>query len=244
MLVERTMTAESPDQVREKHLRDMGPELGPVYHALWKEVAWLHAKWNQYRQLYAHSPERVAFLNRVASHFFGVVQDTLYDDILLHLARLTDPPKSGRNLTLQRLPKIAPPALRVDLKKLVQAACDACEPARSSRNKRIAHEDVALALAGTFDPLPSRADIEVALRAVSAVLHRLETHYWQSETAYQHFAPAGGEADSLVHYLLEGVRAEERRMECFLQRKPLQEDLAPEDDVIMKRPGIDRRPAP
>ena len=70
------MTVESAEQVREKHLRNMGPELGPIYHALWNEVAWLHTKWNQYRQLYAHSPERVTFLNGVASHFFGVVQDT------------------------------------------------------------------------------------------------------------------------------------------------------------------------
>jgi AbiU2 len=106
------MAEESAEQVRERHVRDMGPQLGDVYHLLWKEVPWLHAKWNQYRQLYAHSRERVEFLNKVGGHFFGIVQHTLRDDILLHLARLTDPPKSNR-LTLQRLPKLAPePALR------------------------------------------------------------------------------------------------------------------------------------
>ena len=95
----------SAEQVREKHLRDMGPELGAVYNALDRDVAWLHAKWNQYRQLYARSPERIALLNQVAGHFFGVVQDTLFEDVLLHLARLTDPAKSvgNENLTLKRL---------------------------------------------------------------------------------------------------------------------------------------------
>ena len=196
------MAIESAEQVREKHIRDMGPKLGVVYDLLWNEVVWLHAKWIQYRQLYAHSPERVAFLNNVAGHFFGVVQRTLLDDVLLHLARLSDPPKSNR-LTLQRLPKLAlDPALGKELKGLVQAACRACDSARSSRNRRIAHTDFACALASTFDPLPSRADVEAALSAIRAVLHRLEAHYWQSETGYEHFCAAGGDADSLVRYLL------------------------------------------
>jgi hypothetical protein len=105
----------------------MGRELGPMYNALDHEVAWLHAKWNQYRQLYGRSPERVAFLNKVAGHFFGVVQRTLMEDILLHLARLTDRPKSNR-LTLQRLPKcVSDHAFGTELAGLVRTACKACD---------------------------------------------------------------------------------------------------------------------
>jgi AbiU2 len=228
------MAEESAEQVRKRHLRDMGPKLGAVYHALWNEVAWLHAKWDLYRQLYARSPERIAFLNKVASHFIGVLQDTLYDDVLLHLSRLTDPPSSGKydRLSLQALPERVPEvALASEVKGLIQAAKKACETARSSRNRRIAHTDLALALAGTFDPIPSRSEIEAALNAVRAVLHRLEAHYWQSETGYQHFCPKGGDADSLVRYLLKGFRAEERRMERFREGKPLPEDLEPEFEI-------------
>jgi hypothetical protein len=75
------------------------------------------------------------------------------------------------------------------------------------------------------------ADVEAALRAIRAVLHRLETSYWQSETAYERFFPAGGDADSLVYYLSKGFRAEERQRERFIQGKPLPEDYEPEDDV-------------
>ena len=220
---------------QERAINDMGPDLGPVLIELWKEVALLHAKWNQYRQLYAHSRERLDFLNKVAGDFVGIIQDPLLDDVLLHLTQLTDPPKSfGKfeNLTLRALPERVPErALANELNGLVQAAQKACEPAWSSRNKRIAHRDLALALAGTFDNSPSPADIEAALRAVRAVLDRLDAHYWKSEGETQYFFPEGRDANSLVRYLLKGFRADEPRMERFHQGNPLPEDLEPEDEI-------------
>jgi AbiU2 len=228
---------ESAEQVRARHIRDMGHELGAVYHALWNEVAWLHTKWNQYRQLYAHSPERVSFLNTVAGQFFAVVQQTLMDDILLHLTRLTDPPRSvGKdNLTLLTLPELPiGPALASELKGLVQAAHRACKSMRSSRNQRIAHTDLSSALTSTFDPHPKRIEVEAALGAVRAVLNRLEMHYWQSETLYQDVLPAGLEAESLVYYLRKGSQARKRQMERLVQAKPLPEDLEPEDEGLIQ----------
>jgi AbiU2 len=226
----------SAEQVREKHIRDMGPELGAVYNALSNDVAWLHAKWNQYRQLYARSPERIDFLNTVAGHFFGMIEDILLEDILLHSARLTDPPMSvGKgNLTLRRIPElVADVALRSELEELVEVAGKACESPRAWRHRRLAHRDLALALATSSDPLPgvSRADIEATLRAIRAVLNRLEMQYWQSETAYQPFIVSGGEADSVVQYLLMGVRAEQRHMERLRQGHLLPEALEPLDEI-------------
>ena len=226
----------SPEQVREKHLRDMGPELGPVYNALDNDVAWLHAKWNQYRQLYAHFPERVALLNQAAGHFFGVIQHTLFEDVLLHLARLTDSPKSvgKETLPLQRLPELVKDSgLSAELKGLVEVALKACESVRDWRNRRLAHRDLALALATASDPLPgiSRAEVDAALLAIRDVLNRLAAHYWNSETAYQHFIASVGEADSLVYYLHKGIQAQERRMERFRLGKALPEDLEPEGEI-------------
>jgi AbiU2 len=222
--------AESAEEIRAEHIRDMGRDLGNVYNALWKEIVWLHAKWDQYRQLYAHSPERIDFLNKVAGHFVGVVQDTLYDNILLHLTRLTD--RSKGTLNLQRLPKLVPPPLAPELDQLVREARQACKCAEASRNQRLAHTKFALALAGTFADSPSRAEVEAAIGAVRAVLDRLELHYWKRETGgYQHFFPNGGDAESLVRYLRMGFRAEKRRMERFLRGKPLPEDLEPYDEI-------------
>src|SRR3990172_2638130 len=96
----------SADEVEEEHLDKLGPDLGPVYHALWNECAWLHVKWQQYKELYGTKPERIDLLNNTARVFFRVVEDSLWADILLHLTTLTDPPKSvgKENLTICRLP--------------------------------------------------------------------------------------------------------------------------------------------
>jgi AbiU2 len=225
------MTTESAEQVQEKHLRDMGPRLGPVYHVLYWEVAGVHAKWKQYRQLYGRSPVRIAFLNKVAGHFFGMVQHTLMDDVLLHLARLTDPPKSNR-LTLKWLPKLAPdPTLRKEIDDLVRAAGSACNRVTISRNQRIAHTDFACAVGlATFDPIPPRADVEAALCTIRTVLHRLEMHFWQTKTAFEHVVPTGGDADSVVYYLVMAARGEEQSRERFILGKPLPGDYEPEQD--------------
>jgi AbiU2 len=105
----------SAEQVLEQRIRAMGTDLGTLYHALTNDVAWMHAKWDQYQQLYMHSPERITLLNSVAGAFFGIIQDTLFENVILHLARLIDPPQSmGKdNLTLRRLSAVIsnePPA--------------------------------------------------------------------------------------------------------------------------------------
>ena len=53
--LEDCMMEESAEQVRGRRVRDMGPDLGAVFNELWDDIAWLHAKWNLYRQLYARS---------------------------------------------------------------------------------------------------------------------------------------------------------------------------------------------
>lgn len=226
----------SPEQVREKHIRDMGSELGPVYHKLSNEVAWLHAKWNQYRQLFGHSAKRVELLNKVGSHFFRIVQDALWDNIILHLARLTDPIKSsGRdNLTLLRLPEVIPDAsLKQEVKELIDTAVSSSLFARGWRNRRLAHIDLALALQSGVNPLPgvSREKVENALSAFRSVLNKLSVKYWQSKTAYEHFIVMGGEGNNVIYFIRAGLKAEDARMERLRQGKPLPEDFQRDNEA-------------
>jgi len=223
-------TETTAEESRERDLRVLGLTLGPIYHELSNQVAWLHARWNQYRQLYAHSPDRIETLNAVAGHLFGMLQQVMLEDVLLDLGCLTDPPAIGKksNLTLQRLPEaITDATLAAEVRGLIDAALVACDAARDWRNRRIAHSDLALAISTSADRLPdiSRGDVEAALAAVRAVLHRVESHYFDSETAYEHFIASGGEADSLVYCLKAGLRAEEKRLERLRDGTWTQEDL-------------------
>ena len=151
---------QSAEEVKEGHIAAMGPSLGPLYHELWNECAWLHMKWHQYVELFGTSPKRIDLLNGAASMFFRIVQDTLWDDTLLHLARLTDRPETGRkpNLTVKRFPALVDdPDVRNEVEGLVNRADEKTAFARDWRNRRIAHRDLQLALGGGAEPLSSCA---------------------------------------------------------------------------------------
>jgi hypothetical protein len=214
----------------------LGPELGTFYHALQHEVTWVHAKWLEYRKLYAGSEKRVDLLNEVAGFFFRVVQDVLWEDVLIHIARLTDPRRSAGkpNLTIHRLAELIPISnVAEDVRQLVQVAIGKCSFAREWRHRHLAHRDLDLAMeAKHATPLPgvSRQAVTEALAAISAVLNRVESHYFDSEVAFGHFL-AHDDADALVHHLAVAARYNERQRERFRQGRPLPEDLEPEPEA-------------
>ncbi|MBE3602159.1 hypothetical protein IMX07_00810 [bacterium] len=207
-------------EVRNEHLRTLGPTLGPLYDALYNEVVWLHAKWNQYRILYAESPERVELLNRTAGFLFRMIQNVLWEDVLMHIARLTDPPKSAGkdNLSLRRLPKALDElALSAEVATLVEEAEKAALFARGWRNRRLAHMDLKLALEDRAEPLPrvSRHNVEQTLGAMAAILNRIWVHFTHGEIAFGLFI-AHDDGESLVYYLESAIDAEDREREKFL----------------------------
>lgn len=220
--------------------QDMPPDLRVVYSELSDEVSWLHAKWQQYRLLFAKSERRIDLLNETAGYLFRIIQDTLFEDVVMSLARLTDPAQTGRgagqqeNLTLRRLPLVVTDnTLRGTVTLLLGVAVKACSAPRSWRNKRLAHRDLAVALATAGDPLPgiSRLDVERALAAIRAVLNGLEGFYGDTQVSYEIVIPDVGDADGLVCYLQMAVRAESAWRERLQAGTPLPEDLSPDEDV-------------
>lgn len=217
---------------REEHFRVLGPELGPLYNALYDEITWLHAKWQEYRQLYA-TPETVKLLNQIAGFFFRVVQDVLWEDILLHIARLIDQPTMKRgeeNLTLLRLaPAIDEPKLAREVRTLVRKVEQESAFAVDWRNRRLAHRDLTLALnRRSAEPLlgASRQRVKGALSAIGDVLNKIEGHFWKSEVAFDHIITQR-DAETLIYFLRLAARAENQRLERLRQGHPLPEDLEP-----------------
>ncbi|MDE3042969.1 MAG: hypothetical protein KGJ82_20690 [Nitrospirota bacterium] len=93
------MTELSPEEVRTAAVRAMGSPLGELYDIISTQVTWVHLKWKEHRALFGTSQERVNFLNEAAPVFFASLQETLWDDVLLHLCRLTDPQNPLANPT-------------------------------------------------------------------------------------------------------------------------------------------------
>ena len=144
------------EEVRQEYVRHMGSELGELFYELFNDLSWLHMKWKQYRDLFGTNAERIELLNSAAPLFVGILQRVILDDVILHLARLTDWPKSsGRdNLTVRRLPDlIGDEALRDHAESALSRVMATCVSARKWRNRRIAHSDLRFLLPYVGCPL-------------------------------------------------------------------------------------------
>src|SRR5699024_10710469 len=95
-------------EVRSDYISAMGEELGASFYELHRKLVELHVLWQQYRQLFGDDPATFHLLNRTAGLFFKIVQDELWDSVLLGVSRMTDPPttRKNKNLTIQSLPPL------------------------------------------------------------------------------------------------------------------------------------------
>jgi hypothetical protein len=205
------------EEVKRHHIEVMGHDLGSLYYALWNELAWLYSKWQEYVELFGTKPSRIDLINKAAGHFFRIVQDSLWEDTLLHIARLTDPSKScGKdNLTIMKLSfLIEDETLKEKVSEIVNVAVKNAEFCRDWRNRRIAHKDLGLALSSGAEPLKpaSRAKVKEALCSISNVMNALSNHYMDSTTMFEGVGGSDG-AISLLYLLDDGLRAKEERNE-------------------------------
>jgi hypothetical protein len=205
------------EESRNANVLAMGEELGLLYSELWQQLVWLHTKWEQYVVLFGKTESRVKLLNASAPMFFRVVQDTLWEDSVLHVARLTDSPASMNkpNLSIRRIADlIDDQPVRTVIEALVQEALDASEFCRDWRNRHIAHRDLDLALKRAVNPLKtgSREKVGKAMDALEAVLNAVAEHYLASTTSFD-MDTSGSGALSLLYVLDDGVRAEKSRKE-------------------------------
>ena len=224
------MAKEVPvDTIEEKYVRAMGPELGRLFAQFFNECAWLHVKWGEFVVLFGTNPERIDLLNNAAGGFFRIVQDALWENVLLHIARLTDRPNTtGKaNLTLKRLPQLVSQELKLDVEKRLSEVEQKAKFARDWRNRHIAHSDLALSLREkNLIPLASasRKHVRDVLEAIVTLLNTVESHYRGAEVFYELTRPLKG-AERLLYVLRDGLNAEEQRQKRFDEGKAWPEDF-------------------
>jgi hypothetical protein len=216
----------SAEEVRNQTIAAMPAPLGEVCYSLSNEVASLHLKWNDFRALFANR-ETVNLLNSSAPMFFHDLQSMMWEDLLLHLCRVTDPPRTGRHehLSVRALPGlVSDEALRKEIQALADDADQKTQFARDWRNRRLAHEE--LSLGDTAQPLASATlgQVEDALAAICRPVNLLEKRYLDTPVSYEDPIPALGGVDSLLATLEKGVNA--RRIERELKLEKILRPIA------------------
>jgi len=191
------MTTDTSEQMVAKNIAAMGQGLGSVFSELQRKLIELQMVWQQYRQLYGTDDATVQLLNRTAGLLFMVVQDQLWDSVLLAASRLTDPAQTNGNKNLSIF-SLVPLIEDDDLRRRVEESCNdalsAAKFARTQRNKRIAHQDFSHAMRRAANPMEggSRQQVEDLLASLRAVFSLLDLHYRDSTTLYGEFHDQSG----------------------------------------------------
>lgn len=232
--VNSTLTA---DESRQKNVVAMGDPAGLIYSELWQEVAWLYHVWAEYVALFGTKESRVSLMNSAAPAFMRIVQDSIWEGVLLSIARLTDPPRSAGkdNLSVRSLgAAISDLSLKSRVDAATAAALSASEFCRDWRNRHIAHRDLALSLRKGGQPLEdaTRLKVKGALAAIADVLNVVCRHYFGSTTLFHIDVEIGGGpggAMSLLYLVDAGLRAEEAALKRIESDNFDETDLQPRD---------------
>jgi hypothetical protein len=222
-------------EVLTNEIAAMGPELGKLYHAISRDVTWLHWRWNEYRALFGEKPSRIDLMNESAPFIFQVLHDALFEQTLLGIARLVGPAKSAGNhvLSIERfIALIADDSLRTEITALVEDARTTADFAMQWRHRQIAHRDLVLALqdvapdATSISPLPiaTREKVEAALSALGAVIGKIELAYCKSST---HYASSPWGAKTLLTLIRGGLLREEEKHDCRNRLERHADDINP-----------------
>jgi AbiU2 len=231
------MTQKTGEEAKSNYIEKMGKELGTQFYRLGEEFLWLCIKWGEYDALFGAGSERVDLLNRSAPTFFWMIKMVLWEDVLLHIARLTDPSESNgnknrKNLTIQNLSTLVEQRQNrqassySQLKALIDAALEKTQFCRDWRNRHIAHRDLDLAInvepARPLEPVDKKAVIE-ALIAIRSVLLNLEQRYMAADTVFLVVQPLHGVTD-LLQVLFFGVKEQAKANERVANMEATEDD--------------------
>jgi hypothetical protein len=195
---------------------------------LWAECTHLHMTWKEYVVLFGTSEENVDLLNRAAPAFSKMIQDALWENVLMHLCRLIDSRSTlgKENLTIRRLPELISGSLKIEVEQAISDVLKSCDFAKDWRNRRISHSDLDLSMGASSQPLAdaSRAKVREALKGLCKVLNLVEGHYTDSTVMYDFIEPRGG-SKSLLYVLKNGIRADAARRKRLIEGCPEPNDF-------------------
>lgn len=199
---------------RTRYARLLGAEAGELFLALSNELQWAYIHWDRLKTLYEKKASRLDILNKSAPFFFWVIQQVLWHDTLLSVARLAGPPNSvGKpQLSIAKFCELAPAEVRDDLMAKLSEIQAKADFAIQWRHRHIAHRELELSLGKSLVPLPKAEKLAVdeVLTLMATALNSVSIRYLGAETAYAS-ASIVDDAESLLYVLRDGLAFEARR---------------------------------
>lgn len=192
------------------------PELNELFKVVNDEVTWLHTIWELFNQLYWSGAENFEIMDATAPQFFVILRTMMFEEMILIVNRLTDPPITlGKaNASLERLieqvNKETHTALVISLQGKLASIRASSTMYRTWRNKRVSHNDLSIALEkeGTL-PHIMRGEAQIVVREIAEFMNEFSLAILDSSQAYVPFLAAHGDGVALMRYLKEAVKKRE-----------------------------------
>lgn len=202
------------DDIKSEMIDRMGHDFGTLYYHLYNETAWLTMKWLEYKELYGTKESRIELMNKTAPTFFYIIEETLWNNILLGITRLTDPEKSmgRRNITVRSLSNhIHDLKLKQIIDDEVNGLIVKSEFCKDWRNRSIAHFDYELNInqqsAKPLEPA-SRKKLQEAIDGIHSIIKKVHFKYLDSNLMLEMISGYNGSVSLLMH-LKDGLRFSE-----------------------------------
>jgi len=230
------MTTPEALDARDCYRKDFGTPLGDVTYAFRSRLIQLHRRWHDYEVLYFDDVS-IGILNATAPNFFERHRQMAFETVVMALARLSDPDRTGRfeNLSVQYLLSLVTSAQRDALNPYADAAQTSSAFARTWRHKRFAHNDMNDAVgAAPAIALVNRIEIDNAVRALNdfdAQLHVICGGYSQAGLHDACKQDDFGGASVLLERLHEGQEARAAR-QARIVAGDIRADDFKEDPII------------
>lgn len=216
------MGTKTGEQVKDEMVKKLGHDFGCLVNSLYNEISWLTFKWIEFRELYGTKESRIEIMNETAPFFFSTIQKVLWENLLLGIARITDPPETGKkkNTTLRALgPHIRDEQFRLEFENDISDILAESEFCRDWRNRWIAHMDYELSVnRKSAVPLKqaTRQKLRIVLEKIQALYNKVSFKYLNSTTPWEMLDSNQG-AVSLLYRLEDGLRFDEEQYQKKLK---------------------------
>jgi hypothetical protein len=229
------------------HFARLPEEAQRMFTELESMVLYLHLDWHVWDQLFGNK-EAVETLNRCCRVLGNVIHVRVVDSIILNIAKLTGPIKTGKfeNLALEALLVELSGKLPPELEGLLPMASRELEAIRAEtepmtfhRNKRIGHADRTLALnpeaAEAALPRMTGADIARALKRLADFMNAIRSALMDGNIyCYEGIGTTVRMhgSDAAILYMRKGLKLEDLGM------KALREQISADDLVAEVRKAV------
>ncbi len=227
------MGQQTPEQIKEEMVSKLGKEFGCLLYSIYNEITWLTFKWIEFRELFGEKQSRFELMNSTAPFFFFTVQKVLWENLLLGVARITDPAvtMSKKNTTLNAISQyLEDQTFKTDFENSLTNILNDSKFCRDWRNRWIAHMDYELAVnPENAKPLEeaTRRKLRTSLEDIQSLYNEISFKYFGSTVGWEMLSSNRG-AIALLYRIEDGIRFDEE-----VHRRKLDDDWEP-DHFISK----------